>query len=330
MAIREELVASAAQCRSIPPDARGTQLTPFAFAVLQDPSVASSSIENKVSFLRAKNLTQEEIDKALARTVPSSPAPPYSTQPYNQPYPPYAWQQPPPQPQVPARDWRDWFIMATVISGVGYGLYTLGKRYVYPLVAPPTPERLEQDKKEIEEQFDRAFALVEQLARDTEALKKAEQQRTERLDTAMSDLERTMADLKTMNRRREDDAQRMRDEVQALKDAIPKAMSSQKDLTDTRLSEINGELGSLKALITQRISSTPAADKSGEGSAGAEAGKSTERSGSSGGRRAGLNSATKASIPAWQLAAAAAASSNGDDNTSAEGEGGEQQKREGE
>ncbi|RDA92429.1 hypothetical protein CP533_4720 [Ophiocordyceps camponoti-saundersi (nom. inval.)] len=309
MVIREELVASAAQ-------------------FLQDPSVASSSIENKISFLRAKNLTQEEIDKALARAAPSSANPPYPVQSYSQPYPPYAWQQPPP-PQVPARDWRDWFIMATVISGVGYGLYALGKRYVYPLVAPPTPERLEQDKKSIEEQFERAFALVEQLARDTEALKKAEQQRTERLDTAMSDLERTMADLKTMNRRREDDAQRIRDEVQALKDAIPKAMSSQKDLTDSRLSEINGELGSLKALVTQRISSTPAADKSDEGGTGASAGKSTARSGGGGGRRAGLNSATKASIPAWQLAAAAAAGSNAESNTSAEGEDRGQQ-REGE
>ena len=39
------------------------------------------------------------------------------------------------------------------------------QRYVYPLVAPPTPEKLEQDKKSIEEQFDRAFSLVEQLDR---------------------------------------------------------------------------------------------------------------------------------------------------------------------
>ena len=27
----------------------------------------------------------------------------------------------------PQRDWRDWFIMATVTSGVGYGLYTVAK-----------------------------------------------------------------------------------------------------------------------------------------------------------------------------------------------------------
>ena len=27
----------------------------------------------------------------------------------------------------PARDWRDWFIMATVTSGVGYGIYVVAK-----------------------------------------------------------------------------------------------------------------------------------------------------------------------------------------------------------
>ena len=127
-----------------------------------------------------------------------------------------------------------------------------------PIVAPPTPEKLEQDKKSIEEQFDRAFSLVDQLSKDTEDLKKAEQERTERLDTALSDLEAVMSDLKSANRRREDDAQRMRDEVQALKDAIPKALNTQKDLTDNRLREINNELGSLKTLVSQRINSAPA------------------------------------------------------------------------
>jgi peroxin-14 len=311
MAIREELVASAVQ-------------------FLQDPSVASSSIENRVSFLRSKNLTQEEIDVAMARTTGAPPPPPGAPYPsgpvgppqqYYQSYPPGAWQQPPPPPR---RDWRDWFIMATVVGGVSYGLYSLGKRYVYPLVAPPTPEKLEQDKKSIEDQFDKAFNLVEQLSKDTEALKEAEKQRTERLDTALSELESVMSDLKSSNRRREDDAQRLRDEVQALKDAIPKAMGNQKDLTDNRLKEINTELTSLKTLVSQRMApptsgtagiaagrpATPAK----EGGAGTtesdttnEAPRPSPLSASSFSRTSGLSnggSGGRASIPAWQMAMA--------------------------
>jgi peroxin-14 len=115
MVIREELVASATQ-------------------FLQDPSVSSSSVENRITFLRSKNLTQEEIDVALSRSS-GSPAPPsgspYAGAPsgpvqgyYQQPFPQHTWQ--PPQ-APPRRDWRDWFIMATVVGGVSYGLYSLGK-----------------------------------------------------------------------------------------------------------------------------------------------------------------------------------------------------------
>ncbi|KAK0672989.1 PEX14 peroxisomal biogenesis factor 14 encoded by the pex14 protein [Cercophora samala] len=258
MAIREELVASAA-------------------TFLQDPSVAASPIEKKVAFLQAKNLTQEEVNAALAR-VGAGVAPPqaytsqavapaqqhhqppqqYYGQPYppQQQYPPYGWQPPQQQTVPPRRDWRDWFIMATVVSGVSYGIFSLGKRYVYPLIAPPTPERLEQDKKSIDEQFEKTFALVEQLAKDTEALKAAETERTEKLDSALNELETVIGDLKSANRRRDDEAQRVRDDVQNLKDSIPRALNNQKDLTDTRLREVNAELKSLKTLITQRMNPT--------------------------------------------------------------------------
>ncbi|KAK3692685.1 peroxisomal membrane anchor protein conserved region-domain-containing protein [Podospora appendiculata] len=258
MAIREDLVASAAQ-------------------FLQDPSVASSPIEKRIAFLQAKNLTQEEVSAALARVgseigPPQAYAPPstssqaiqqqqpppyyaqYPQQQQQQQYPPYAWPQAP--PAVPRRDWRDWFIMATVVGGVSYGLFNLGKRYVYPLIAPPTPERLEQDKKSIDEQFEKTFALVDQLAKDTETLKAAEQERTERLDTALNELESVISDLKSANRRRDDEAQRVRDDVQNLKESIPRAMNTSKDQTDNRLKELNAELKSLKTLISQRMNPT--------------------------------------------------------------------------
>ncbi|KJR85732.1 peroxisomal membrane anchor protein [Sporothrix schenckii 1099-18] len=255
MAIREDLVVSAAK-------------------FLQDPSVASSPPENRVAFLKAKNLTPEEITAALARAgfdnggnagpvsygiSPQPSAPPqqqtFYGNPYGQPlqYPPYGWQPPPPPEALPRRDWRDWFIMATVVGGVGYGLYSMTKRYVYPLVAPPTPDRLEQDKKAIDEQFERAFALVDQLAKDTDELKAAEKERTERLDQALTNLETVINELKTASKRREEDAERLRDDVRGLKDALPKALDTQREVTDGRLREVNTELKGLKTLIGQRM-----------------------------------------------------------------------------
>lgn len=248
MAIREELVSSAV-------------------TFLQDPSVAGSPIENRIAFLQSKNLTQEEVDTALARAGGETASANYSNYAPQQQvtrqlqagyggYQQYPWQQPTP-PELPKRDWRDWFIMATVMGGVGYGLYFVAERYVLPIVAPPTPPQLEQDKKAIDDSFEKAFALLDQLAKDTEALKESEQTRTERLDAALSEVESVISDLKTASRRREDESRRISDEVRGLKDLIPKAMEGQKESTDTRLRELNTELKSLKTLMGQRMNPAP-------------------------------------------------------------------------
>lgn len=133
----------------------------------------------------------------------------------------------------------------------------MAQRYVYPLVAPPTPDRLEQDKQDINTQFERAFELVDQLAKDTEALKAAEQERTSRIDEGLTMLETALSDLKAAGKRREEDAERLRDDVRNLKDALPKALDAQRDVTDGRLRDVNTELKGLKTLIGQRMAPPP-------------------------------------------------------------------------
>ena len=130
------------------------------------------------------------------------------------------------------------------------------KRYISPLVTPPTPEKLEQDKETVDEQFEKAFVALEQLAKDTESLKASEQERTERLDKALGELEAFVRDAKSAGRRQDDETERLRDDVRALKSAIPNAMSAHKDFTDSRLKEISVEVRSLKSLIGQRITSS--------------------------------------------------------------------------
>ncbi|KAH7045977.1 peroxisomal membrane anchor protein conserved region-domain-containing protein [Macrophomina phaseolina] len=247
-------------------------LVSSAVTFLQDPSVASSPVEKRIAFLQSKNLTQEEIDAALARAGGESPPPstavsaPASSAPpgygYQQPPPPPGygaypayWQQPPPPP-VPKRDWRDWFIMATVMGGVGYGLYFTAKRYIYPLIAPPTPPQLEQDKKSIDESFEKAFALLDQLTTDTTALKASEEARTQRLDSAITDMETVMDSLKESLKRRDADSRKLEDDVRGLRDLIPKALDAHKESTDNRLKDLSQELKSLKTLVGNRMGSS--------------------------------------------------------------------------
>ncbi|OAL36345.1 hypothetical protein AYO20_04241 [Fonsecaea nubica] len=347
MAPREDLVASAV-------------------TFLQDPSVASAPLEKRIEFLKSKNLTQEEITVSLARAggdaaAVSTPSPqnaPYYPPPnahdvrgppgprYPYPYNPYGdWQPPPPEP--PKRDWRDWFIMATVVGGASYGMYVLAQRYIKPLISPPTPPQLEQDKAAIDEQFNKAFALLDTLSSDTAALKQAEEARTQRLDSAITDIEEIVAELKAANQKREDDARRMEAEIKTMKDGLPRSIDNVRDASERQLKELSTELSSLKALMGNRMgsgsgvfgipraqpptmpgsnaastSSTPAPPPSVE-NAPAGSGVSAPRPipsstnstpqlpasnptpvATSGGRP---TSGTKASIPAWQMAALKAA-----------------------
>lgn len=240
MTIRENVVASAVN-------------------FLQDPNVAGSPIENRIAFLHSKNLTNQEIDVALARASNDPNFQTYTNHNIHQQtvhpapvlgrYQQFPWQSAPP----PRRDWRDWFIATTVMSSMGYGLYILIKRYVYPMIAPPTAPQIEQDKKAIDESFERVFSLLDQLAKDTEELKVSEQTRTSKLDVALTEVETTLSNLKSSCRRREEESRRINDEVHGLRHLIPKAMEEQKEITDTQLKELNTELKSLKLLLSQRI-----------------------------------------------------------------------------
>jgi peroxin-14 len=247
-------------------------LVTSAVSFLRDPSVASSPLDKRIAFLQSKNLTQEEIDLSLARAgdetsaatqPPSAPyyPPPQQQGMYRQPagnynYNQYGnWQAPP--PELPKRDWRDWFIMATVVGGASYGLWVLMQRYIKPLIAPPTPPQLEQDKAAIDEQFTRAFALLDTLSSDTTALKEAEEARTRRLDTTLTDVEAVVAQLKASNQRREDESRRMEAEIRSIKESLPKAIDSVREGSEKRLKELNRELSSLKLLMGNRFGTNP-------------------------------------------------------------------------
>jgi peroxin-14 len=143
--------------------------------------------------------------------------------------------------------------MATVMGGVGYGLYFTAKRYIAPLIQPPTPPQLEQDKASVDESFKRAFDLLDQLNTDTAALKASEEARTTRLDNALGEVESVLTTLKESSKRQGDDNRRIEDDVRGLRDLIPKAMDAQKESTDNRLKELSTELKSLKTLVGNRM-----------------------------------------------------------------------------
>lgn len=147
-----------------------------------------------------------------------------------------------------------------MLTSASYGIYWTAKRYILPLIAPPTPPQLEQDKAGIDASFDKAFALLDQLATDTADLKSAEAARKERLDTALGEVESVIARMKSANDEREIEAKRIAREIQELRDLVPKALEKEKGVTEGRLQDLVGEVKSLKVLVGNRMGGGAAAN----------------------------------------------------------------------
>ena len=143
--------------------------------------------------------------------------------------------------------------MATVSTGVGYAMYWTAKRYVYPLIAPPTPPQLEQDKASIDASFEKAFALLDQLATDTQGLKDAESARKERLDHALAEVEGVVGRMKEVSEVRETEAKRVARELEEIREGVPMAIAREREGTDAKLREVVVEMKSLKTLVGNRM-----------------------------------------------------------------------------
>ena len=143
--------------------------------------------------------------------------------------------------------------MATVAGGASWATYWTAKRYIYPLIAPPTPPQLEQDKASIDAAFDKTFALLEQLSADTKELKDSEQERKERLDKALGEVESVIGKMKEANENRESEAKRMAKEMEEIRDSIPQAIQKEKDAMDSRVKDLAVEMKSLKTLVGNRM-----------------------------------------------------------------------------
>lgn len=225
-----------------------------------------------------------------------------------------------------------------------------------PLIAPPTTPQLEQDKSAVDEEFNKAFALIDQLALDTAALKAAEEERAEKVDKVLKEVNAVVEDLKVGNSKRESESKAVADQVQQLKNLVPTALEQWKANGDARLDDLSQELSGLRKLLENRVGkpgSTPTANGRGYGlptSSSYGPRKSTVQSGST--IEDGLHSDTatgdqfnsssaatdsydspeggiskksapdgerKAAIPAWQMAAANRNSNKGSSETPSPG-----------
>ncbi|CEP61380.1 Pex14p LALA0_S03e01574g [Lachancea lanzarotensis] len=242
------------------------ELYKSAVAFLIDANVSDAPLTKKIEFLQSKGLTEDEIDKALkeAKNKPREGSGGSSNftnktvetrERANGHFPQYEAIPPP----LPQRDWKDYFVMATASAGLCYGVYQLAKRYVVPNLLPESHSKLEQDKIQIMEQFDRMEQLLDTIETEHAASVKKENDKFQELDQVVVELQRALEGSARSRDKLEDDVRIMRLEIEGIQKNVDAFIAE--NSSNPAVRKLNEEILSLKTLLKSsnllKVSDTP-------------------------------------------------------------------------
>nr|CAB3264786.1 peroxisomal membrane protein PEX14-like [Phallusia mammillata] len=203
-----------------------------AIKFLQNPKVQSSPLPQKKDFLKRKGLTEEEIQAAVERAgvTESSVQPVVSGD--------QQYVQPQVQTIVPTRQvstWekiRDYSALAIIVGGVVYGLYTLYKRYIEPLILQRTTK---MDKRlcDMDEGIKEMNSGMQKSIKD--------------LQSVIKDLQEQITD------------QTLQISQVSNNVAVYKAEGSNPPMSNTAINELQAEITTVKGLLlsTKQFPATP-------------------------------------------------------------------------
>lgn len=232
-----------------------------AISFLNDDTVKDASLTKKIEFLQSKGLNKEEIQYALdesqklqnTATISNNNKNRHDTyfnnnnnnnsRKYNTPNYMYDILPPP----LPERTWKDYFVMATVTAGLFYGLYEVTKRYVVPNILPASKNRLEKDKEEIKDQFDKIDKVLNEIEREHKEFKEMEQAKLDGLDATIEQLETSLEESKKSREKIDDDFRLLKLELSNLQNTLDKFMKNNQNVKE--IENIGQEIMSLKNLI---------------------------------------------------------------------------------
>jgi len=203
-------------------------------------------------------------------------------------------------------DWRDYFIAAVLIGGIGYAIAVVAKKYLVPLLRTPTANELENDKKALSNQFTTATERLDLVKQDTLVVRQQIEEQSLSVKQSLDTLNAVLEDLKQQEIKRDVEIKSLREEIDTVKDLIPKILEKSKDTQTQSLLELQQELKSLKSLILNRRTTTPTISINDMGVGGATTSNSQAPTTSptslvSPSSFSNVTTGGRPSIPAWQL-----------------------------
>jgi peroxin-14 len=215
-----------------------SDLMASAIKFLSDPQVQESPLEKRISFLESKGLSQAEIQKALAIVNGSGGTAVQSmgrgTMVHYEPQ----W------------GWKDTALSLIAVLGGSYGLYHVFSTYVAPYMIGSTSE--------MEESLDNISRNIESNEKANNELLSIVKDLNERITESALKLETQSLAFEEANKEKEELIQSLVQEIEGIKNILPKMMEKQKENQASLIKDLHNEVVSLKNLLNSNVSNSMA------------------------------------------------------------------------
>ncbi|CAO3703792.1 unnamed protein product [Rhizopus stolonifer] len=202
-------------------------------------------------------MTSEEIEEAMSRVNGKPPSTAVTTTVSQQPGMAVQTAVAPPVPMRPSYDWRDVFIAAVLAGGVGFGVWNLAKRLFGPWFKVPTQKELEEDKEKLNAQFQTVEDSLKEIKEQTNTALTTVSSQSKKVDESLTSLETVLKDIEEADTKRDKEFTSVKNDIDALKDLVPKALERNKEAQNAVLTELQNEMKSLKSLLINRRPNVP-------------------------------------------------------------------------
>ena len=96
------------------------------------------------------------------------------------------------------------------------------QRYIVPLIKPPTPPELEQDKALVTAKFEEAQQILENLKAETSELRESQEKQRQTVEESLEAVDKALNEIRAAENRREANIRGFKADIDAIRELIPK------------------------------------------------------------------------------------------------------------
>ncbi|KAF0532748.1 Peroxisomal membrane anchor protein [Gigaspora margarita] len=229
------------------------ELFQSAVKFLKNSQVKSKPLQKRIKFLEYKGLTSDEIKEALKAANDEDITNDFNDLQgiFNEIFVTerMTFTKPPP---IPRFDWKDYFIAAALISGIGYAIADIAKEYIVSFLGTLTTEGLDNDKQSFSNQLTNTTEILDVMKFDTQIIKKNIKEQSFEVKKILKTLDNVLGDLKYYEGKKDKELEILKEDMDSIRDLIPKLFEEAEDCQEQSFIDLQQELKLLKSLASRK------------------------------------------------------------------------------